>query len=207
MQKRIRFVIGTMLFMLLLSPLYGQHALKLKTVVIDPGHGGKDPGAVGKLAKEKDVVLAISLKLGNYIEKYLPDVKVIYTRKTDVFVPLNERAEIANANNADLFLSIHANYIANPRIYGTETFVLGLHRSEEHLEVAKKENSVIVMEEDYTTKYEGFDPNVPESYIIFELMQNVYLDQSIQVASLVQNQFHQRVGRKDRGVKQAGFWY
>jgi N-acetylmuramoyl-L-alanine amidase len=175
------------------------------TVVIDPGHGGKDPGAVGRIAKEKDIVLGVALKLGNYIEKYLPDVKVVYTRKKDVFVPLDERAKLANEHEADLFISIHANYIGTPKIYGAETFVLGLHRSEENLEVAKKENSVIVLEEDFTTKYEGFDPNVSESYIIFELYQFAYLDQSIQFASLVQDQFKTRVGRKDRGVKQAGF--
>ena len=182
-----------------------QDAIKFKTVVIDPGHGGRDPGAVGKNCKEKDIVLDVALKLGGYINKYLPKVKVVYTRKTDVFVPLNKRAEIANRNDADLFVSIHANYIGVSNIYGAETFVLGLHRTEENLKVAKKENAVITLEEDYTTKYEGFDPNSTESYIIFELMQNVYLDQSIHMASLVQDQFQHRVGRRDRGVKQAGF--
>jgi len=179
--------------------------LAFKTVVIDAGHGGKDPGAVGKIVKEKDVVLPIALKVGEYITKEMPGVKVIYTRSTDVFVPLDERAEIANRNKADLFVSIHANSISNPKISGAETFVLGLHRSQDNLEVAKKENSVIVLEDDYNTKYEGFDPNSTESYIIFELMQNVYLDQSIDMASLVQDQFEKRVGRNNRGVKQAGF--
>lgn len=182
-----------------------QDALKFKTVVIDPGHGGKDSGALGKNSKEKDIVLKVAIKLGEYINQYLPEVKVVYTRKTDVFVPLNRRAEIANEHNADLFVSIHANAVNVPSIYGAETFVLGLHRTEENLEVAKKENAVITLEEDYTTKYEGFDPNSTESYIIFELMQNAYLDQSIRVASLVQDQFHHRVGRRNRGVKQAGF--
>lgn len=176
-----------------------------KTIVIDAGHGGKDPGAVGKQAKEKDIVLPIALKVGEYITKEMPDVNIVYTRSTDVFVPLDERAEIANRAKADLFVSIHANSISNPKIFGAETFVLGLHRSQENLEVAKKENSVIVLEDDYTTKYEGFDPNSTESYIIFELMQNVYLDQSIEVASLVQDQFERRAGRHNRGVKQAGF--
>src|SRR5690554_5852859 len=178
---------------------------KFKTVVIDAGHGGKDPGAMGKLALEKDIVLAIALKVGAYVKDNMPDVKVVYTRTEDVFVPLDERAEIANKAKADLFVSIHGNSISNPKIYGAETFVLGLHRSAENLEVAKKENSVIILEEDYTTKYEGFDPNSPESYIIFELMQNVYLDQSISAASIIQDQFEQRVGRRNRGVKQAGF--
>lgn len=176
-----------------------------KTIVIDAGHGGKDPGAVGKIVKEKDVVLSIALKVGEYITKEMPDVKVVYTRSTDVFVPLDERAEIANRTKADLFVSVHANSISNPKIYGAESFVLGLHRSQENLEVAKKENAVIILEDDYSTKYEGFDPNSTESYIIFELMQNVYLDQSIEAASIVQNQFEQRVGRYNRGVKQAGF--
>jgi len=182
-----------------------QEVIKFKTVVIDPGHGGRDPGAVGKNSKEKDIVLNVALKLGEYINKYLPEVTVVYTRKTDVFVPLNKRAEIANKNEADLFVSVHANYIGVSSISGAETFVLGLHRTEENLEVAKKENAVITLEEDYTTKYEGFDPNSTESYIIFELMQNVYLDQSIHMASLVQDQFQHRVGRRNRGVKQAGF--
>ncbi len=185
--------------------LQAQSTGKFKRVVIDAGHGGRDPGASGKYSKEKDVVLAVALKLGNYIEKYLPNVEVVYTRKKDVFIPLKERAEIANKSDANLFISIHANYISNPRIYGTETFALGLHRTEENLEVAKKENSVIVLEDDYTTKYEDFDPNSSESYIIFELYQNIYLNQSLEMADLIQDQFGQRVGRRNRGVKQAGF--
>lgn len=182
-----------------------EESVRLKTVIIDPGHGGKDSGAVGRESKEKDIVLDIALRVRDYLKKYLPELNVIMTRDKDVFVPLNERAEIANKNDADLFVSIHANSISSSRIYGAETFVLGLHRSEENLEVAKKENSVIVLEEDYKAKYEGFDPNSTESYIIFELMQNVYLDQSIGFASAVQKQFADRVGRHDRGVKQAGF--
>ncbi|MDR2927536.1 MAG: N-acetylmuramoyl-L-alanine amidase [Cytophagaceae bacterium] len=176
-----------------------------KTVVIDAGHGGKDPGAIGKSVKEKDIVLNVALKVGEYLKKELPELEVIYTRKNDIFVELDERAEIANHAKADLFVSIHANSISNPKIHGAETFVLGLHRSQENLEVAKKENSVIVLEDDYTTKYEGFDPNSTESYIIFELMQNIYLDQSLEAASIIQEQFEERVGRHNRGVKQAGF--
>lgn len=203
---RIVFIVFLLAMMLLpLNEVVGQKSMTLKTVVIDAGHGGRDPGAIGKISKEKDIVLDVALKVGAYINEYLPDVKVVYTRSTDVFVPLNKRAEIANKSEADLFVSIHANAIGASTIYGAETFVLGLHRSKENFEVAKKENSVIVLEEDYTTTYEGFDPNSTESYIIFELMQNVHLDQSIHVASMVQKQFHDRVGRRDRGVKQAGF--
>ncbi|MFW6043572.1 MAG: N-acetylmuramoyl-L-alanine amidase family protein [Marinilabiliaceae bacterium] len=179
--------------------------VRIRTVVIDPGHGGKDKGAVGGVHFEKDIVLDISLKVRDYLKQYLPEINVVMTRETDEFVPLNERARIANENDADLFVSIHANSMNESHTYGTETFVLGLHRSKENLEVAKKENSVIVLEEDYKTKYEGFDPNSTESYIIFELMQNVYLDQSINFASVVQEQFKNRVGRHNRGVKQAGF--
>ncbi len=185
--------------------VYAQSTGKFKKVVIDAGHGGKDPGAHGKYAKEKDIVLAVALKLGNYIEKYMPEIEVIYTRKKDVFVPLSERAKIANKADANLFISIHANYISNPKITGTETFALGLHRTQDNLEVAKKENSVIVLEEDYSTTYEDFDPNSSESYIIFELYQNIYLNQSLEMADLVQHQFSERVGRRNRGVKQAGF--
>ncbi len=202
---KFKYFILIVLFSFLLQSIHAQSTGKLKCVVIDAGHGGKDPGAHGKFAKEKDVVLAVALKLGNYIEKYLPDVEVIYTRKTDVFVPLKERAEIANRANADLFISIHANYISNPKIQGAETFALGLHRTKDNFEVAKKENSVIVLEDDYTTTYENFDPSSSESYIIFELYQNIYLNQSLEMADLVQKQFSTRVGRYNRGVKQAGF--
>ena len=174
-------------------------------VVIDAGHGGKDSGAVGKKSKEKDIVLSIALKVGKYISENLQDVDVIYTRKTDVFIPLHKRAEIANKNKADLFISIHANSTKNMKVIGTETFAMGLHKTKGNLEVAQKENAVIVFEEDYSTKYEGFDPNSAESYIIFSLMQNTYLEQSLKFASLVQDEFTLRVKRYNRGVKQAGF--
>src|SRR5690554_1188958 len=201
------FSTGLLLLFYVLTPVVAQEKseARFRTVVLDAGHGGRDPGAIGAENKEKDIVLAVALKVGEYLKRELPELNVVYTRTSDVFVPLDERAEIANRAKADLFVSIHANAISNPRIYGAETFVLGLHRSQENLEVAKKENSVIILEEDYTTKYEGFDPNSPESYIIFELMQNVYLDQSISAASIIQDQFEQRVGRHNRGVKQAGF--
>jgi len=177
----------------------------IKTIVIDAGHGGKDPGTSGKKVKEKDVTLAIALKLGTYIEENLPDVKVIYTRTEDVLPTLNERSDIANKNKADLFISIHADGWHDPKVYGTSTFVMGLHKTEQNLELAKKENSVILLEEDYTNKYEGFDPTSSESYIIFSFMQNTYLEQSLNYASFVEHEFETRALRKSRGVKQAGF--
>ncbi|MGQ1909473.1 N-acetylmuramoyl-L-alanine amidase family protein [Marinifilum sp. RC60d5] len=182
------------------------NSYSLKTVVIDAGHGGKDPGALGKSCREKDIVLNISLKLGGYIEKYFPDINVIYTRKTDVFIPLKRRSEIANQNKADLFISIHANANNNSKIIGTETYTLGLHKTKENLEVAMKENAVIEYEEDYSTKYEGFDPKNPASYIIFNMMQGVNRDKSISLAELTEHQFKTRVGRHSRGVREAGFW-
>lgn len=179
---------------------------KIKKVVIDAGHGGKDSGALGRSSKEKDIVLAIALKLGAYIENNIKDVEVIYTRKTDTFVELYQRGDIANTAKADLFISIHANsFPKNPRVAGTETYVMGLHTDERNFEVAKKENSVITFEDDYSSHYEGFDPNSAESYIIFSLLQNVYLEQSADFASIVQRQFKTKAKRKDRGVRQAGF--
>jgi N-acetylmuramoyl-L-alanine amidase len=177
------------------------------TVVIDPGHGGRDPGAVGANSLEKNIVLAVGLKLGELIRNNHPDVRVIFTRETDVFVPLHERAEIANRANADLFISLHCNALDRRRAspQGVETFVLGLHRSEEHLAVAKKENSVIFFEEDYSIRYAGFDPNDPVSYIIFEFLANEHLDRSIHFATLVQNQLVNKANRTNRGVRQAGF--
>ena len=177
----------------------------LNTVVIDPGHGGRDPGAVGARSKEKDIVLDISLKVGNMITDKYPDVKVIYTRKTDVFVELDKRGDIANKAHADLFISIHAN--ANPKKspYGTETFVMGNSRSAENMEVAKRENSVILIEDDYSERYEGFDPNSSESYIYFSLLQNAYQNQSLSFAAEIQDQFKILAKRADRGVKQANF--
>ena len=175
-------------------------------IVIDPGHGGRDPGALGSFSKEKDITLAVALKTGEYIEKNLKNVKVIYTRKTDVLVDLIDRAQIANKNKADLFISIHAN--ANPArsAYGTETYIMGHHKDQQNLEVAMKENEVILLETDFSKKYEEFDPKSPESYIMFTLYQNAYSEQSTKLASMLQAQFKERVGRYDRGVMQAGFW-
>lgn len=183
----------------------GVNNSKQFVVVIDPGHGGKDPGAVNKSIREKDIVLGVGLKLGKLITDFHPDVKVVYTRSTDVFVPLIERSRFANKNKADLFISIHANHCGTPSVRGTETFVLGLHRSNDNLEVAKKENSVILLEEDYRTTYEGFDPNLSESYIMFELVQDIYMDKSLSFADDVQQQFKTNFDRNSRGVKQAGF--
>ncbi|HEY3402067.1 MAG TPA: N-acetylmuramoyl-L-alanine amidase [Ohtaekwangia sp.] len=177
---------------------------KLRTVVIDAGHGGKDPGTVGKKLKEKDVVLKIALKVGEYIEKNVPNVKVIYTRKTDKFIELHERAAIANRNKADLFISVHANAVTNPKVYGTETWIMGLHKSEENLEVAKRENSVILLDENYQEHYDGFD-NSTESYIMMSLAQSAYLESSVKLADRIEKQFKNKVGRSSRGVKQAGF--
>ena len=182
-----------------------RHEFKIDVVVIDAGHGGHDPGTRGKKALEKDVALKIALKLGNYIEKNIPDVKVIYTRKTDKYLALDERAEIANKNKADLFICIHANSLPGSRAYGTETFVMGLHKDESNFEVAKRENSVILMDENYEERYEGFDPNSPESYILFSITQSAYQESSLLFARKVEEQFKSRVGRNSRGVKQAGF--
>ena len=179
---------------------------KTWVIVIDAGHGGKDPGAIGSFSKEKNITLAIALKTGGYIEKNLKNVKVVYTRKDDTFVDLKERANIANRNKADLFISIHVNGEKSKKIQGTETFIMGLAKDEANLQVAMKENEVILLEKDYTTKYEGFDPKSPESYIMFTLMQNIYQQQSTLLAAKVQSQFKERVSRTDRGVKQAGFW-
>ena len=174
-------------------------------VIIDPGHGGKDPGAVAFGVREKDVVLGIGLKLGRFINENYPDVNVIFTRNTDKFVPLIDRSRIANKNKADIFISLHANHCGTPSIRGTETFVLGLHRSKDNLDVAKKENSVILLEENYTETYEGFDPNLSESYIMFELVQDIYMDQSLFFADAIQNQFTSKLTTTNRGVKQSGF--
>ena len=173
-------------------------------IVIDAGHGGKDPGASGKKSKEKNITLAVALKTGKYIKENIPDIKIIYTRKTDKFIELHERSEIANRNNADLFISIHVNASTKSSITGTSTFVMGLNKAEKQLDVVKRENSVILTEDNYQTKYDGFDPNSPESDIIFSLYQNAYLDKSIRLAELVQDEFKQKAKRTDRDVRQAG---
>lgn len=178
----------------------------IKTIVIDAGHGGKDPGASGTLTKEKFITLNIALKLGYYLNINYPNINVIFTRKGDKFIPLRERCEIANRNKADLFISIHANASYNSKIHGTETYTLGLHKTKENLDVAMKENSVILFEDNYSKKYNGFDPNKATSYIIFNLMQGVTLDKSVTLAQHVEDEFKNSNNRHSRGVRQAGFW-
>jgi len=176
----------------------------LKKVVIDPGHGGRDGGAPGARSKEKDIVLDVALRLGKMINEKFPDVEVIYTRKTDVPVELYKRGEIANKAHANLFISIHANDVAKGSRCpsGTETFVMGNDQSAANMEVAKLENSVILYEDDYSTRYEDFDPKRAESYIMFQAIQNSYLNQSLDFAAEIQSQF-KSAKRTDRGVKQA----
>ena len=207
MSQRNKLKFGILLLAFLVPMLvFGQRGEKISTVVIDAGHGGKDPGALGAISKEKDVNLTVALLVGDYIKKNCPDVKVVYTRERDVFVTLNERAAIANRNNADVFISIHCNSAAKgSSASGVETFVLGEHKNAANLEVAKKENSAILYEEDADEQYGNFDLNSPEAYIALSLFQTEYLSQSLQLAANMQEQFAKRVGRKDRGVQQAGF--
>jgi len=176
----------------------------VKTIVIDAGHGGKDPGAVGNNLKEKDITLSIALKLGELIKKHFSDVKVVYTRSTDEFIELFKRAKIANNAKADLFISIHVNSNKKPDPNGAETYVMGLSKSNGNLDVAMTENAVILKEDDYKNQYEGFDPHSPEAYIIFSLFQNAYLDLGLTFSSMIQEEYR-KINREDRGVKQAGF--
>lgn len=177
----------------------------LKTVVIDAGHGGKDPGCSGVKYKEKDVALAVALKLGKFIEENCKDVKVVYTRTTDVFLELQERAAIANRNNANLFICIHCNANPNKEAHGSETYVMGLHKTRGNLDVAKRENASILLEDNYKKKYEGFDPNSDEANIIFSFYQNTYLEQSLNLAAKIQKHYKEKATRVDKGVRQAGF--
>lgn len=188
-------------------PLVGaQEEQKDFTVVIDPGHGGRDPGAIGKRGKEKNINLNVALKLGKLIQKNCEDVRIVYTRDKDIFVGLDKRAQIANNAKADLFISIHTNSVARSRtVRGTETYTLGLHRTEENLEVAKKENAVILIENDYEQRYAGFNPNSSESYIIFEFLQDRNMEKSVQLATQIQRHFKNTAKRIDKGVHQAGF--
>jgi N-acetylmuramoyl-L-alanine amidase len=203
--------IPKLIFLLLFPALFSCSMTAATTekrwvIVIDAGHGGKDPGAIGSFSSEKNITLAIALRTGSFIEQNLRNVSVIYTRKTDTFIELKDRPAIANKNNADLFISIHVNWAKSRNIHGTETYVMGPAKDEQNLEVAMKENEVILLEKDYSTSYEGFDPKSPESYIMFTLMQNIFLGQSRTFAFKIQNQYKDQYSRMDRGVKEAGFW-
>ncbi|MBO6023645.1 MAG: N-acetylmuramoyl-L-alanine amidase [Bacteroidales bacterium] len=203
-RKIFRFGAFFLVFVLPLCAL-AQKGEKIQTIVIDPGHGGKDTGALGKVSKEKTLNLAVALKFGNYIKENMPDVKVVYTREKDKFVELSERAAIANRNDADVFISIHCNSTGTPNsAYGAETFVMGESKNEKNLAVAKKENAAILLE-DNTDAYDNFDPNSTEAYILFSLSQSLYQSQSLDLADKVQKQFTKKAGRHDRGVQQAGF--
>src|SRR5574344_1212803 len=205
MVQRNLKIIGIVLGVLFVLSAFTPVKAKDFVLVIDAGHGGHDAGAVGQFSQEKNINLKVALAVGRLIENNCSDVHVIYTRKTDVFIPLGRRAEIANEAKADLFLSIHTNSLANSRTFtGASTWTLGLAKSDANLDVAKKENGVILYESDYKTRYAGFDPNSAESYIIFEFMQDKYMKESVHFASLIQSQFRSAL-RPDRGVHQAGF--
>lgn len=183
----------------------GVKSYKIDKIVIDPGHGGKDPGTHGVISKEKDVALEIALEVGRIIKENLPDVEVVYTRSDDSFPELHERADIANQIDADLFISIHANWVSNPRIHGTETYVMGLDKLEKNFQIAQRENAVILLEENTEENYDGFDPNSPESYILFSLYQSAFQQNSLRLAENIEAQMKNRVGRNSRGVKSAPF--
>ena len=196
------------LLLVFCAPLavYADEAAGKFVLVIDAGHGGHDPGAVGTFAKEKTINLNVALAFGRLVESNCSDVKVIYTRKTDVFLPLQRRADIANQNKADLFISIHTNSVKdNKTAQGAEPYPLGMARAQANLEVAKRENGVITYEAGYKETYQGFDPKKVESYIIFELMQDRYMQQSVELARLIQRQYRNHAHRNDKGVHQAGF--
>jgi len=197
----------TALCMLLLILSFAASAASKKFVlVIDPGHGGKDAGALGAFSKEKDINLSVAMAFGRQVQRNCHDVKVIYTRTTDVFIGLKERAEIANKNKADLFISVHTNALpGGKQAYGMETYTLGMHRAGDNLDVAKRENAVILIEKDYKQSYQGFNPNSSESYIMFEFMQDRNMANSVDLAKMVQRETCASASRPDKGVHQAGF--
>ena len=200
------FLLASLAFVFKEEPVSAKVDSKVNTVVIDAGHGGKDPGTRGSHIKEKNVALSVALELGRQIKEEMPDVKVLYTRSTDVFIELGERSAFANRNNADLFISIHCN--ATPRsrsVRGTETFVMGLHKTEGNLEVAKRENSVILQETNYKQKYKGFDPNSPLAHIMLANYQSAFISSSLRLSDHIEKKFQSISGRDSRGVKQAGF--
>ena len=202
MSKRLIFIIAVILT-LVLPAKAADHRF---TLVIDPGHGGHDAGALGSMSKEKNINLKVALAFGRMVERNCPDVKVIYTRKTDVFIPLSERANIANKAKADLFISVHTNALPKGKIArGFEVYTLGMHRAAENLDVAKRENSVILVEKDYKQRYQGFDPNSSESYIMFEFIQDKNMAKSVELAKMIQQDVCAQAGRPNKGVHQAGF--
>ena len=202
MLKKITLIL-TLLCMLVLT---ATGANRRFTLVIDPGHGGHDAGALGAISKEKNINLSVALQFGKYVERNMPDVRVIYTRKTDVFIPLKERANIANRANADLFISVHTNALPAGKIArGFETYTLGMHRAKDNLDVAMRENSVISMEKGYQQTYQGFDPRSSESYIIFEFIQGKNMERSVELARNIQRKVCNSANRPDKGVHQAGF--
>ena len=198
--------IAALLALLLLLPFAANAAGKKFVLVIDPGHGGKDAGALGTFSKEKDINLSVAMAFGKQVQRNCPDVKVIYTRTTDVFIGLKERANIANKNKADLFISVHTNALpGGKQAYGMETYTLGMHRAGDNLDVAKRENAVILIEKDYKQSYQGFNPNSAESYIMFEFMQDRNMANSVDLAKMVQRETCSAANRPDKGVHQAGF--
>ena len=202
MLKKITLIL-TLLCMLVLT---ATGANRRFTLVIDPGHGGHDAGALGAISKEKNINLSVALQFGKYVERNMPDVRVIYTRKTDVFIPLKERANIANRANADLFISVHTNALPAGKVArGFETYTLGMHRAKDNLDVAMRENSVISMERGYQQTYQGFDPRSSESYIIFEFIQGKNMERSVELARNIQRKVCNSANRPDKGVHQAGF--
>ncbi len=199
--------LATLLSGLFLSPTaISAQSNRLKTIVIDAGHGGKDPGCLGSNSYEKTVALSVALQLGEMISELQPDVNVVYTRKTDVFIELDERTRIANKARADLFISIHCNASVKDSVSGTETYIMGLHVSQQNLRVAMRENSVMMKEANYEKKYKGFNPNSPASYILMSNQQSAYQGNSLNLASKIEHHFTGKVAHESRGVKQSGFW-
>lgn len=210
MKKLLIYLTILTLTVLLTCPIACLHAQqgrgKIRRIMIDPGHGGSDPGCLGRFSKEKDIALAIALEVGSYIRRFHPDVEVQFTRTTDVFIPLNDRARMANRMQADFFLSIHCNASVKKGIYGTETYIMGTGgQLAEELEVAVRENSVILQEDNYMERYQGFDPRSPLSYILMANYQNAYKEQSFRLANKIEQQFSTRLQRLSRGVKQSHF--
>jgi len=202
----VSFLFVSLAFIFREEPVSAKYASKVNTVVIDAGHGGKDPGTRGSRTKEKDVALSVALALGRQIKESNPEVKVLYTRSTDVFIELGERSAFANRNNADLFISIHCNATPHSKsVHGTETYVMGLHKTEGNLDVARRENSVILQETNYKQKYKGFDPNSPLAHIMLANYQSAFISSSLRLAENIEKKFQSVSDRESRGVKQAGF--